>query len=290
MRAAAAAAAAAAGAVALAGATGRGAAAGCAEEPDRLAEWRKRWEIGQTGWQLDEVNPYLLRFLDELLPEAPPADWVNTMGPRVLVPLCGKTLDMAFLATRGCRVVGFEGVGKAIQDFAARHGQGEGLEPLLLPEEIDPRQFQAHAVVVRADPGACELPPPVVLVEGDFLAVGPAEAEAFVPFQAALDRGSLVAIRPSDRPRYARVLADLVAPGGRVLLVAVEHDAFADGRLGPPFEVTEADVRALYEDKFEVQLLLREDRLDKDAGMRARGLTRFHECAYLLTRRGGHEH
>ena len=33
----------------------------------------------------------------------------------------------------------------------------------------------------------------------------------------------------------------------------VEHDAFADGNLGPPYEVSEEQVRALFGDAFEVR-------------------------------------
>merc|ERR1712048_1431675 len=94
------------------------------------------------------------------------------------------------------------------------------------------------------------------------------------------------AIDPAMRPQYAQSLSSLISQGGKVLLVTVEHDAFADGRLGPPFEVTEVEVEALFGSSFSVKLLHREDRLDIDAGMKARGCSRFHECAYLLERRG----
>ena len=44
--------------------------------------------------------------------------------------------------------------------------------------------------------------------------------------------------------------------------VAVEHDPFSDGRLGPPFNVSEVQVRELFGEDFAVELLQREDRLD----------------------------
>mmetsp|Transcript_11449 Transcript_11449/g.15399 ORF Transcript_11449/g.15399 Transcript_11449/m.15399 type:complete len:148 (-) Transcript_11449:62-505(-) len=130
------------------------------------------------------------------------------------------------------------------------------------------------------------MPSPILFVLGDFLAIGEPEAQALVPFDAAFDRGGLVAVAPGERRRYAEALASLLQPGGRLLLVTVEHDAFADGRLGPPFEVTEGEVRTLFGGSFEIRLLRREDRFHADAGMRARGCTRFNECAYLLTRKG----
>ena len=53
-------------------------------------------------------------------------------------------------------------------------------------------------------------------------------------FDAAFDRGSLVAIDPELRERYAAALAPLVRPGGSILLVTVFHDPFKDGRSAAP--------------------------------------------------------
>ena len=104
------------------------------------------------------------------------------------------------------------------------------------------------------------------------------------PCTAAFDRGSLVAVRPADREAYASVVGALMAPGGRVLLVTVEHAGLEGGRPGPPFSVSPAQVRALFERDFVVELLHREDQADE---WRSRGVHEFHEAAFLLTRRQG---
>ncbi|CAE8652668.1 unnamed protein product [Polarella glacialis] len=260
-------------------------------EPDRMNRWRDRWAAGLATWHLEDVNPYIVKYWGEVMPAPAPAS--NGMGVRVLVPLCGKCVDMAFLARLGYRVVGVEGVGEAIEQFAKQYGMpipmAEGATMHVnFPPEVDPARFRGHAAIISAgeeEGTRREPPPPVILVEGDFLELGPEAAKALVPFDAAFDRGSLVAVQPSERVRYAEVLSNLMAPGGKVLLVAVEHDAFADGRLGPPFEVTEAEVASLFGSTFAVKLLQREDRLEQDAGMKRRGVSRFHECIYLLTKR-----
>ena len=41
----------------------------------------------------------------------------------MLVPLCGKAIDMAFIADMGHEVVGVEGVRQAIDEFAAENPQ-----------------------------------------------------------------------------------------------------------------------------------------------------------------------
>lgn len=61
--------------------------------------WLQRWQDGQTGFHQDEVMPLLQKHWPALqLPKA----------ARVLVPLCGKTLDMHWLAAQGHRVLGVE--------------------------------------------------------------------------------------------------------------------------------------------------------------------------------------
>jgi thiopurine S-methyltransferase len=252
-----------------------------AEQTPRLKGWQERWDKDQLGWHLKSVNPYLQKYFEEMLPEAS----LGSMGSRVLFPLCGKTVDMAFLAKCGIRVVGVDGVYKALEDFAKEQGVTKEAVPIALPKEIDPNRFKAYATLIPAAPDSEAPPPPVILVEGDFLELGEQEATALVPFEAAFDRGSLVAIDPKDRPRYAQALTRLITPGGRVLLSVVEHDKFANGRFGPPFEVTEPQIRELFEKDFEIRQLAREEK-PEDSFIKQRGCTRFAEAQYILIRRG----
>ena len=129
--------------------------------------------------------------------------------------------------------------------------------------------------------------------EGDFLALRlppkePDEAlewnEADASFDAAFDRGGLVAVVPADRAAYAATLRRLIRPGGRVLFVSVEHPPFGDGRLGPPHSIDEAELRVLVEDHFDVEQLSREDRMDLEPHWAERGCSYFFETTYLLTR------
>jgi len=256
------------------------------ETPEHIRSWQKKWENKTTAWHKQEAHPKLLKYLDKLMPGGP--DSAGSMGARVLFPLCGKTVDMAFLSCAGYRVVGIDCAGQAFDEFAAEHSAIEATMPVTLPKEIDPKSFKASAMMPKQqEKDMARMPQPIILVEGDFLALGSKEAEALVPFDAVFDRGSFVAIDPASRPQYAQVLGSLVAPGGKVLLAAVERDATSDGRFGPPFELTEAQVRKLCGDKFEVVLLERNDvfALPAEKRWQEMGVTRFHECTYLLTRR-----
>jgi len=67
-------------------------------------EWLARWESGQTGWHEAEGNSALRKFWPRL-----------ATGSRVLVPLCGKTPDLLWLAQQGIEVTGVE-----LSEVAAR--------------------------------------------------------------------------------------------------------------------------------------------------------------------------
>ena len=244
-----------------------------ADQPfDRLQRWRNRWEGAANGtqtlgWHIPEPHHALVKFLDQLLP----GDREPTQTS-VLFPLSGKSIDLGFLASVGYRVVGVEAVPLANTALLAGFG-----------DEAPPRPLKSNFTVRTA------LSPEydnITVVEGDFCAYGAAANEQAVgrAHDAAFDRGALVAVRPEDREAYARALTSVLAPGARVLLVAVEHDPFSGGSLGPPFEVTAADMRSLYGAAFEIRELSRENRLSVEPQLRARGCTRFEEVVYLLVK------
>ena len=61
--------------------------------------WHDRWQRQQIGFHEPAANPLLLQHFDTLaLPSA----------ARILLPLCGKTLDIDWLLARGHEVVGAE--------------------------------------------------------------------------------------------------------------------------------------------------------------------------------------
>lgn len=76
---------------------------------DRQA-WEKRWNEGQTRFHETAPNALLVAHADVL-------------RGRVLVPLCGKSFDMRWLAERGHEVVGVEFVESAVKE----HGEIPGV-------------------------------------------------------------------------------------------------------------------------------------------------------------------
>jgi len=63
------------------------------------AFWHEKWQNKQIGFHLDDVNPLLVTHFDALGLQA---------GQTVFLPLCGKTLDIAWLLGNGFQVRGVE--------------------------------------------------------------------------------------------------------------------------------------------------------------------------------------
>jgi thiopurine S-methyltransferase len=212
--------------------------------------WHERWQTGQIGFHQSAVHPFLERWWPRLgVPS----------GTSVYVPLCGKSLDMAWLAARGHRVVGSELSAIAIRDFFAERG--------LEPESGVQAGFRRHAAG------------PYDLLEGDALGLTPA---ILGPVGAAYDRAALVALPPDLRSRYAASLARLLPAGARVLLVAFEYAQEMKG--GPPFSVEAAEVRALFEPAFAVDEVERLDILAASPKFAELGIPALHETAFVMTR------
>ena len=140
------------------------------------------------------------------------------------------------------------------------------------------RSFQ----VVDISVGASDTGARMTFVVGDFFEFNKKTAGSF---EAVFDRGSLVAIEPQLRERYASTLHAVLDRGARILLVTVEHDPFSNGKLGPPYSVSHDDVARLFPSKhYAVELLSREDRMPMEHVWKQRGCSHFYEAVYLITK------
>ena len=250
----------------------------------RLAFWHERWEKGLLGWHLEKPHPVLQKHLNELLGD-------NGETQRmVLFPLCGASVDLGSLARRGHHVVGVEAVPSAIDRLLKEWGEEVkgGTPPndgTLWLRVGQPSWFQRIVAeqLGKAEGRAYQPAPFLFAVQGDFLRFDSAAAGkwGFTGFDCAFDRGGLVAVPPNDRKRYAEILTDQVSPGGKLLLVVVEHDP----AFGPPHSINEAEVKALLAPGFDIRKLSCTDQLVAEPHWKERGATRFDEVAYLCTRK-----
>lgn len=209
--------------------------------------WIERWQKGDIGFHQESGNDLLPRHWPSLK-LAP--------GSKVLVPLCGKSPDMAWLAAEGHQVVGVELSPLAVDDFFREQGV-----------EADTR---------AAGPFTVRTAGPITIWCGDIFEL-PAEAVADVA--AVYDRAALVAFPSALQARYAKTLGALV-PTAPVLLVSL---AYPEGQIaGPPFTTPLAQVAELFGVTHDIGIRETRDRLEESPNLKARGVTSLEEAAYVL--------
>jgi thiopurine S-methyltransferase len=210
--------------------------------------WQQRWQENRIGFHQGDVNPYLREYWSQLGIAAP---------ARVLVPLCGKSLDLRWLAQQGYQVEGVELSELAVRAFFAEQG-------------IEPRQQRQGEWLVWEGEN-------VRLWCGDFFRLTAAQIG---PIDAVYDRAALIALPAMMRREYVRHMLSLV---GRVphLLITL---AYAQEQMdGPPFSVEQAEVEGLFAEQFTgTTPRYCENVLSANEHLQQRGLTRLDECVYLL--------
>jgi thiopurine S-methyltransferase len=212
--------------------------------------WHDRWHTAQIGFHRSSVDDNLIRHWRDLtLPK----------GARVLVPLCGKSLDLLWLRDQGHAAVGIELSDIALQAFFVENGVAAC------------RRALPHSDLYEAENLEC--------YRGDLFEL---TSDRLGKVAAVYDRASLVSWAPEQRGRYVEHLRTLTAAGTQTLLITLEY-AQAEMK-GPPFSVDSAEVHRLYSRDHSIRELGRHDSLGNETRMRARGVSSLTEVCYLITR------
>jgi thiopurine S-methyltransferase len=215
-------------------------------EPDF---WHDRWNTDQIGFHQPRPNEKLTAHWPSL--EAPAAS-------AVFVPLCGKSLDMVWLAKRGHRIVGVELSELAVDDFFA--GQN-----------LTPETRQVGSLTLKSAG-------PFELYCGDYFDISPDLVE---DARAIYDRAALVALPAHMRRAYAAHTNSLFAAApAPIFLITLEYDqSIVDG---PPHSVPRTEVEELFGAGYDIHERHRaEDRSPPPKFVDA-GLHSVTEVAYLL--------
>lgn len=205
-------------------------------------EWLERWRQRRIGWHETAGNANLQAYW----PEA-------ARGCRVLVPLCGKTPDLLWLAEQGFDVIGVE------------------LSPLAADAFFDEQRIPFDRADLGGLPCYRAKGRPITICIGDFFAWrGPV-------CSALYDRGALVAIPAERRPAYVRQTDSLLERDALKLVVTLEYDQQVVS--GPPYSVPAAELLSYWPDLDPVNA-----QNDIDNGppkFREAGLSEMTETAWL---------
>jgi len=182
--------------------------------------WHQRWANNQIGFHESVVNPMLLKHFSKLN---------LAKGSRIFLPLCGKTLDIAWLLAQGCQVVGAELSKVAIDQLFAELG----VAPVIISED-KLKRYSANNLDIFV---------------GDIFDLTQSLLEKV---DAIYDRAALVALPAEMRKRYTNHLIALADAAPQLLVSFEYHQALING---PPFSVTADEVTRSYGNHYQLALL-----------------------------------
>jgi len=180
----------------------------------------------------------------------------------VLIPLCGKTPDMRWLAEQGHAVTGIELSESAAEEFFADNA----LDYQRVPDGVFTRFSAVLANNTTID-----------ILVGDFFDL---DADRLAGFDAWYDRAALIALPPAMRHRYTTHLLGHLAPGTQGLLVTFAYDQSL--MEGPPFSVDDEEVQRLFGPGCDITLLEESHGQPESDHLRQKGLQETREGAYQL--------
>ena len=213
--------------------------------------WHDRWREDRIGFHESSVNPQLLKhFPSFVLPKA----------ARIFVPLCGKTLDLIWLADQGYQVLGIELSKIALKAFFAEQGR-----------EYTCSETDRFRIYHSGN---------LTLLEGDFFDLCADDLRGCV---MTYDRASLIALETADRLAYYQQMRSILPPDSDMLLMTLEYDQTE--MRGPPFAVLESEVRNHYQEDFVIEVLERNQVIDERPRWRKVGLSAIDEVVLRLDRR-----
>lgn len=191
--------------------------------------WHKRWQEGRIGFNQSMVNPLLTEYFNRLN---------LTAGSRIFVPLCGKSIDMVWLATQGYDVVGVELVETAVQAFFAE----QNIEPTVYQQADNPaiRYYQGQLSGQT-----------ITLWAANIFAL---TAKDIGSIDAIYDKAALIALPADMRMKYSEEVRKLSSDTSKVdganneitpqLLLTLNYDQCKKN--GPPFSINSEQLQQYY--------------------------------------------
>lgn len=182
--------------------------------------WHQKWQKNEIGFHLAEPNPLLVQHFKALKLQ---------QGARIFLPLCGKTVDIAWLLAQGYQVVGAELSAIAITDLF--------------------QQLQLTPSITQLGDVALYSATNIDVFVGDIFKLTPAMLKKV---DAVYDRAALVALPEAMRKQYTAHLRALTNNAPQ-LLICFEYDQRIHA--GPPFSISADEVRQHYQSSIAITLL-----------------------------------
>lgn len=193
--------------------------------------WQQCWQDNRIHFHRSKVNPRLVAHIDALPIKA------THNSARILVPLCGKSVDMIWLAEQGYDVVGIELATLAVEQFFAE---------LKIAPTLTQYGKLSH---YHAQYGTQNID----IWQGDIFDITASDVGRV---DAIYDRAALVALpdegKPSLRQRYTEQLISISNKAPQLLLT---FDFDQQQCPAPPFAIKPQQLATYYEQAYNITLL-----------------------------------
>lgn len=205
--------------------------------------WLDRWKAGRIGFHQEGINLKLIEFWPAL-----------AKNSRVLVPLCGKSNDMIWLAEQGYEVTGVELSSLAVIQF-------------LGDNDLSYETHQEGDLKIHTVNGGLSLR----IIEGDYFQFSEKD------FDACYDRAAMVAMPDSKRAEYVTHTLKRLSPSACVLLISLQYDGDTQG---PPFSVAEESIPLLWGNR--IQKIASENLVQTNPQYKEQGHSTFDESVWRI--------
>lgn len=182
--------------------------------------WKAKWDKNQIGFHEGKPNALLVEHFKELK---------LVQDSRIFLPLCGKTLDIAWLLSKQYQVVGIELIEIAVEQLFVELG----VEPVITKRGKISRYSAKNIDIFVGD---------IFDLSSDLLG----------GIDAIYDRASLIALPDDMRDKYTKHLLDITEKSDQ-LLITLEYDQ--SEMSGPPFSIGGDVVDRHYKDVYRIVLL-----------------------------------
>jgi thiopurine S-methyltransferase len=210
--------------------------------------WLMRWQAHQIHCHRENVSPELINYLHHLHLQP---------GARILVPLCGKSKDMQWLAEQGYPIVGVELSPIACRNFFD--------EINIIPHITRQKNF------IRFQYNNIEL------LCGDFFKLTSSDLP---PIDAIYDCRALIALPVTIRRQYVLNLLACCEKIVKILLIGFNSTSNIKG---PPFSISDDEINHLFGLNFNVQILNRETLTEIPKHLSERGFEEVINNIYLIS-------
>ncbi|MDQ7085186.1 MAG: thiopurine S-methyltransferase [Sulfurovum sp.] len=186
--------------------------------------WLSRWQNKEIGFHQESVNTFMSEYFHKLN---------LAKDSHVLVPLCGKSIDISWLLSQGYKVTGIELSEQAIIE-------------LFTELNISPSISTVGELTLYSSPS-------LRVFVGDIFAV---DASMVGKIDAIYDRAALVALTQELRIAYATQLRRISQTAPQLLL-CFEYQQSLMNR--SPYSVNKAEVIQHYKTHYKLECLLQQE-------------------------------